>query len=963
MSSSKTKHIKRKLFHGALHGYHRGKDASKFQFDILFKKIHGGASSEYVLRWTKGAKYLSTEPFKAEPHCKDGVVLGQSLSMMCTLYRPKGSNDKFDEKDTKISLVSQKEGEYMGKTVGKAHFNLSDYAGVPSRTTESVFELNTKARLDVKITATFVGNVEGGPSSVATDVSQLTGSSEFPETGEQDEGSDLGLNDSITPEDSAVPSPVTEADSQKSSFGVLSIASGQKCDPSSPCIPDTSRDSCHSEPQSTAPRTSTPKSGALLAKIKASRKSSDHLLNIRSHFSSQGSKKQEPEATTTSETILDNKSDGKHVASLMESKHEEQEKVASENRKLLRTIEELQEESKRAIANKNDTIDLLENRISSLNTQISLFQKSKARLESENDTIKKQLEELKTPECRGKATDESISKESKACSDTESRSQVSHTTSAKIADQEKTIAELTDRCANLERECSETHATVTAHKEHADKIKVTFDNLSDMYERLRQEYASMQAEVKDALEETLTNSPNPERNRFKKFFRPEKRSPANDVVKSGVQELRDLKVLAQEANLKLIECEQEKLLAEKNVAILTEELSSCKQKIDQTKLHVEQRDGTIESIKAQLLEKDEALETEKGGKSALQASFEKLREEFATREQLHQQLNTAQEAKLKLAGESTENLNATISKLKADLSSVSEKLSIAASTEIQRENCTDAMKKDLERLHEILESKEHEISALSEELSSRDDPRQKENDEKLIQILQRRIDEQKREIDSLREKVQQFQQVKEMAVPKASSDDSTAKDDLLLSGNQELRGLREQQHNSGQDECGPSRFNMENSARAVLQPTRHIAKRVNNNDAVSSSVVACQQGYAGNHGKPEKRPVPAEKSRREESTGECNDCSPQSHPPVQTSICRSATGQRLTKNTEIVAEYDTLSRESRSSKLGDYSDDSSLSSSQIRRENLVEKITDLKILDMLIETKVKLAVAQEEKVR
>lgn len=163
-------------------GGHRGKEANKFQFDLTVDRVVGGSETEYSVKWCRGVKSTSTTLFTAEPKSERGVDIGEKLSLLCTLYRAKTTDAReFSSKDSKICLVSHRDGHKNGKTTGKMHFDLSDFSGVPSAATPHVFEVNEKTEIHATITCTFIRVSNGNASSAGSGVSGLTNSSGEPE--------------------------------------------------------------------------------------------------------------------------------------------------------------------------------------------------------------------------------------------------------------------------------------------------------------------------------------------------------------------------------------------------------------------------------------------------------------------------------------------------------------------------------------------------------------------------------------------------------------------------------------------------------------------------------------------------------------------------------------------------------------------------------------------------------------
>lgn len=191
------------------------KEATKFQFDIHIESVHGTSGGPYAIKWTRGVKVAHTKSFETEKNSQVSVRLDQKLSLICTLYRakpspgPKSTLHVYDEKDSKLCLVSQKAGKKGEKTTGKAHFDLAQYAGVPSATTRETFKLNGKVSIDCSITCTYIRISKGTASSMGSGLSGISGASSGeedragehfadPNTGLDDLDGANGLNYSLT---------------------------------------------------------------------------------------------------------------------------------------------------------------------------------------------------------------------------------------------------------------------------------------------------------------------------------------------------------------------------------------------------------------------------------------------------------------------------------------------------------------------------------------------------------------------------------------------------------------------------------------------------------------------------------------------------------------------------------------------------------------------------------------------
>lgn len=183
----------------------RKKTASRFQFDIVITSISGlRPKSSYVIKLTRGIKVATTEAFTipADGGGKSGFELGHTLPLPVTLYREDGK--PFDPKEAKLSVVPANL-KRVAKPVAKGRFDLSQYAGVPTKSVQEVLKLSDKISLRVTINSRFLKAGESGPGSDASSaVSGLSGVGSEQLSDEDDEFGDLLLDDIPEPEQEVV---------------------------------------------------------------------------------------------------------------------------------------------------------------------------------------------------------------------------------------------------------------------------------------------------------------------------------------------------------------------------------------------------------------------------------------------------------------------------------------------------------------------------------------------------------------------------------------------------------------------------------------------------------------------------------------------------------------------------------------------------------------------------------------
>ncbi len=163
-----------------------------------------------------GAKVASTKQREANQiHSRTGLPFEyEKLTLHTTLFRDDGAK-AFDEKPSKISFVSVNTVTGAERTVTKIHFNLADFAGVPSSSTTKAFKLSEKVTVKSVVESRFLKSGKSGPGSggARSTMSGMTGLSgrSSNDDDEEDDFDDLNVDD--------VPEPVVSTRRQSNVRG------------------------------------------------------------------------------------------------------------------------------------------------------------------------------------------------------------------------------------------------------------------------------------------------------------------------------------------------------------------------------------------------------------------------------------------------------------------------------------------------------------------------------------------------------------------------------------------------------------------------------------------------------------------------------------------------------------------------------------------------------------------------
>jgi N-terminal C2 in EEIG1 and EHBP1 proteins len=126
----------------------------KFSFDLLIETVDKlAASGDIVVVWERGTKVDGTKPAKIDRTTRKANFNNEKISAEVTLYKSSPSEKKFQDKVVKIAIRS---GGLEGKTLGKIHLNLADYAEVPSGSKRIGAEMSNGATLIATVQCNFL---------------------------------------------------------------------------------------------------------------------------------------------------------------------------------------------------------------------------------------------------------------------------------------------------------------------------------------------------------------------------------------------------------------------------------------------------------------------------------------------------------------------------------------------------------------------------------------------------------------------------------------------------------------------------------------------------------------------------------------------------------------------------------------------------------------------------------------
>lgn len=648
--SKRSPNAKAKLRPSTLLGGHRGREPNKFQFDVVVDSVVGGSKAEYSIKWCRGVKTASTKQFEADPKKKEGVPVKQKLSLLCTLYRAKATElHDFEPKDSKLSIISHKGGKKNEKTVGKIHFNLADFAGMPSASTPHSFQLNAKTTVNVTITCTFVRVSRGTASSCGSGLSGMTVSSgEF-------EGDRHGNDDFADLDD--VPSPVAPDVLSPVSLTIDSPVSSKAKSPASEVSleanshgPYTYSDEntplhifSSASPNAVQPpvRSMSGRMQSLRGSASSSTKNKAKMTALSSEVEQLQHRLAESQKETEKSRVLHQMSEDiiRELREKIEYNNGSTSSVGtSRAAELQKKVDTLEKRLATAGVETKQMKEGYESRVTTLNTQVETMERAKSRLDGDNKAVREQLEALErssaaAAKASGKGSTEETEARQKLISDSANLRRENERLASELKTKDDKISQLKKTQKEATSDLDRLHEKLDAHEQHALQVKDTYEELSKMYTDLRAEHTKLHSELKQARQrakDAAASAASPRSSSFADKSRLRRRSHKDKNGKNGEDEGADTeaddenwekeaseaKTELQKKKIMLVEAERAKNDAIKQVANLESDLVAARQRISTLHKETELFTERLEASKAKQMQADEQHE------AAMQASLE-----------------------------------------------------------------------------------------------------------------------------------------------------------------------------------------------------------------------------------------------------------------------------------------------------------------------------------------------------
>lgn len=671
----------------------RGKVPSRFQFDITVENVYGTkAGASYLVKWSRGVKVASTKPTVcAKQHAGSaGLPINQKLSLLVTLYRDE--NNKFDPKDSKISLIAISSSKKQQRTLAKLHFDLSSYAGVPSASVTKVLKLSDRVSLRATIESRFVKAGTSGPGSAGASsaLSAISGvsarSSDDDDTQDQlDDFDDLALEDVPTPDDI---SNFNSAAQSSKKPGVPNISSSRNFPTSSKSVPSSATTS---KPGITGRHSSSPRSSSVAPNIpqnstakpnislpvEASNSSSTPFAEARKKTAStlphgppspkrSSSPVHRPRRERPSAVRPDD------IAALARAEEEEKNaRILKENERLTSDLTRSKNERKslelahkRQIDKLNSQLELrskgasaasayrasVDAQVAELTVKNKELHESMRKLTSELETSKRECEELRLQSSRLSASEEKC----RSLSREVDKLTVAAAASKSLPDGDSSAtSNIEERIAALRKEKEALELKVKAHESHSAKVKTSYQRLSEMYNKLGKDHTELEQQIHELKAERAASV----QNQSPSSIANDQTTSLAESLEEAQREIHDI-----EMSKESLQSDHDRLLSQINV--LNDKVESTSRELVEARREANELLSETEELKGQ---RDMAMQRALSkGKNSANANAESTRSLVKAEEDLQLSKEKYERERVSLVRRA-EELEAEVSDLKEDV--------------------------------------------------------------------------------------------------------------------------------------------------------------------------------------------------------------------------------------------------------------------------------------------------------
>lgn len=536
---------------------------------------------KYQVKWSRGVKVATTTPILAtKESAKAGIHVNEKLSLLVTLY--KDDSNKFDTKDAKLALVTINQKNQI-RTVGKIHFDLSHFAGVPTASVQRLFKLSDKLSMKTTVESRFLKAGGKGPGSGAS--SALSGVSARSSDDFDDDFDDF---DDLAVDDVPEPEVVTAS----------AVRSKRAPPPAKPAAkPEQS-------PADVQPPLASPLANSGQSPSPAPRKP-EGPPSTKGSTSSQS----RPRPGTVRQEDVSAFRRAEEEAKLAQVV-KENERLSTELQQAKNERKSLEQSHKRQIDELNDQLQVRhrevsdsEARRSSSVAELTTLRSANGDLKQRLDSLTKELDSVKRSRDEYRTRSKSLSGTEEKCRELArevDRLTVVAAQSSSSTGADKDNSKIEERMLSLRKEKESLEKRIKDHESHSRKVKEAYESLAKMYNKVRDENIKLSSRVEEQEKDLQVRSVSVSASSsVTQVDTEELRARLEDAL----QEVRDEKASKDSLQSDLDRMNQQLRSMERRVQKTAEELKESREEV--SKLN-----ATIESLKTQ---RDNALKEASGG--------------------------------------------------------------------------------------------------------------------------------------------------------------------------------------------------------------------------------------------------------------------------------------------------------------------------------------------------------------
>lgn len=598
----------------------RGKSAAPFQFDITVERVFGSIirpGNQYYIKWARGVKIAHTKPMTAEKEHvggsrnAGGLLLDHKMSLLVTLYRESDSGPgslRFDEKECKLSLISVSRKGHE-KTVGKVHFDLSPYAGIPSASQSKSIKFSENASANVTIDSRFSksgssGTGSDGESSTLSGMTGASRGSSDDNDGMEDDLGDLAISSVPEPEATAVASsPVSNSSAprgvvgrRKSSGNADTLSSSAASGGGTSVVDPRKKQSSASSSTSTKNAPSYNPSSARFVSNEMQKQASGNsnrsdstgaANSVAAGFGSTGGSERDMPGSDTNgndiflqEKLKSLQDEHERVALDLRRAQDKRKRIEAAHETEVRSLQRQLADAKKSLSEElPNRAEADTRRVEELSARVEELTRDLKAVTDDRDAIRSELEQLRVAAREA----ETLRGQNRQLSRDVDRLTLAAAAAAAAAGGHGDVAESNDvqeRMLELQSEKEDLENKLQAHKSHVAKVRDTYSKLSRMYNVLREDNIRMQSKMDDLENEKLAPSTAVNEQKCDRTSSADDSSPHDPSTSDATSQIEELRMQLVDANRAVENVETSKASLQRDHDRLAGQVESYQERIE-----------------------------------------------------------------------------------------------------------------------------------------------------------------------------------------------------------------------------------------------------------------------------------------------------------------------------------------------------------------------------------------------